>query len=216
MKRIASLILLVAAAGCASTPRSPKPVDMDQPRRVVGTENDVRVDAEIYGDRFAGNVPVAVKYDITNQRQSTILVADLIPDTTFDPDTATVTVNIGSEIPGMEFLPRLIPIHPGEKKSFQAAARLSFVTGPTAGPFRRPPAGLRIKLNFLGETKPFEKLIAIPERAVHDPQLANDLFTKWVEGNETVVTNSLPMHWTSEEPPPEAAPRRKPGRRTPP
>ena len=53
-------------------------------------------------------------------------------------------------------------------------------------------------------SKPFEKLIDIPERAVRDPELAKELFPKWVEQNETVVTNALPMRWrtgaaTSEE-----------------
>jgi hypothetical protein len=58
-------------------------------------------------------------------------------------------------------------------------------------------------------------LIAIPERAVHDPALAAQLFPKWVEGNETVFTNTLPMRWVTvtEEPTPATAPtrRRRPG-----
>ena len=59
----------------------------------------------------------------------------------------------------------------------------------------------------------FEKLISIPERAVHDPQLAEQLFPKWVEGNETVFTNTLPMRWvaTGEETP--ATPPTRRGRR---
>ena len=59
----------------------------------------------------------------------------------------------------------------------------------------RYPNALRIRLNFLGDAKPFEKLIGISERAVHDPVLAADLFPKWVEQNESVITNVLPMHW---------------------
>jgi hypothetical protein len=39
------------------------------------------------------------------------------------------------------------------------------------------------------------KLIDIPEKAVHDPELANSIFTTWVEKNETVMTNTLPMRW---------------------
>src|ERR1043166_7523447 len=79
--------LWVLLVGCSST----KPIDMSEPRRVVGTENDVRVDAEIYGDRLGPNVNVPVKYDVTNHRQTTILIADLIPESTYDPETHTVT-----------------------------------------------------------------------------------------------------------------------------
>ncbi len=183
---------------------------MSESRRVVGTENEVRVDAEIYGDRLGPNVTLPVKYDVTNHRLTTILIADLLPETTYDPETHTVTVSIGSEIPGEDFLPRLIPIRPGERKSFTTAAHVVIVTGPVS-PWVPRPNALRLKINFLGDPLPFEKLISIPEKAVHDPGLAAQLFAKWVEGNETVITNTLPMRWTAvvEEPTPSVAPARR-------
>ena len=190
------LLLLLIVAGCAST----KTVDMKEPRRVVGTENDVRIDAEVFGDTLAPNVNIPIKYDITNHRATTILVADLLPLATYDPDTLTVTVDIGSEIPGEEFLPRLVAIPAGGKKSFNGAAHVAILQSPGATPFQARPSSLRLRVNFLGETKPFEKLIDIPERAVHDPNLAAAIFNKWVEGNETVVTNSLPMRWRASTP----------------
>lgn len=205
MRRYSGLfwILLIA---CSTT----KPVNMSEPRRVVGTENDVRVDAEVYGDRLGPNVTLPMKYDVTNHRANTILIADLIPEATYDSDTHMVTVAIGSEIPGEQFLPRLIPIRPGEKKSFSTAAHVVIVTN-TASPWQPRPNALRLKLNFLGDPKPFEKLIAIPEKAVHDPDLAAQLFPKWVEGNETVFTNTLPMRWgmAIEEPTPQVTPTRR-------
>ena len=192
MKRASiGLLLLLICAACATT----KPVDMTEPRRVVGTENDVRIDAEVYGDTLAPNVNIPIKYDITNHRSTTILVADLLLQATYDPETLMVTVDIGSEIPGEQFLPRLISIPSGGKKSFNGAAHVSILHNPTATPFTPRPNALRLRVNFLGDPKPFEKLIDIPERAVHDPQLASALFTKWVEGNETVITNTLPMRW---------------------
>src|SRR5438132_14143662 len=96
-----SHFLLFLAIACASS----KPVDMKEPRRVVGTENDVRVDAEVYGDKLAPNVTLPLKYDITNHRPLTILIADLLPESSYDPETHTVTVTIGAEIPGEHFLP---------------------------------------------------------------------------------------------------------------
>jgi len=191
VKRVSTALLLLTLAACTST----QPVDMSEPRRVVGTENDVRIDAEIFGDTLSSSVNIPIKYDITNNRSSTILVADLLLNATYDPEALMVTIDIGSEIPGANFLPRLISIPSGGKKSFHSSARVSILHGSSSTPFSPRPNKLRLRVNFLGETKPFEKLIDIPEKAVHDPALAEALFTKWVEGNETVVTNTLPMRW---------------------
>src|ERR1700692_4783774 len=55
MKRLACWFALLLAAACNTTappvPASkPGTVDMKEPRRMVGTESNVRVDAEIYGE----------------------------------------------------------------------------------------------------------------------------------------------------------------------
>jgi len=180
---------------------------MSEPRRMVGTENDVRVDAEIYGDTLTSGISVALKCDVTNHRDSTILIADLLPQATFDPETQMVTIDIGSEIPGEQFLPRLLSIAPSGRRTFTTGARF---TTPNVPGFRRPNA-LRIRVNFLGgETKPFESLVDIPERAVRDPALASAIFTRWVERNETVMTNALPMRWAgSAEGDADTTPRRR-------
>lgn len=194
VKRIAALLFLsVVAAGCASS--QPPKVHMDEPRRLVGTENDVRVDAEIIGDHLTAGVAVPITYVITNQRSTPILIADLLPNTTWDEETGIVTIDIGTEIPGEQLLPRLISIESGEKKSLTAKATLNVMLSKHQTPNSIVPQALRIRINFLGETKPFEKLINIPEKAVHDPQYANEIFTKWVEANETVVTNAIPVQW---------------------
>ena len=198
---------MLVTVGCVST----KPVDMKEARRVVGTENGVRVDAEVFGDRLTPNTSIALKYDITNQRGAAILVADILPEANYDPDTQTVTISIGTEIPGEQFLPRLIPIQPGEKKSFQTGVHVIIVANPTT-PWQPRPNALRLKINFLGETKPFADLIAMPEKAMHNPQLAEVLFPKWVEGNETVLTNTLPMRWALGAAEPQQP--QMPGRRT--
>jgi hypothetical protein len=96
-------------------------------------------------------------------------------------------------------LPRLIVIEPGEKKSFSALARLLYVSPPrTADPYlHSTPAGFRLKLNFLGETEPFRDLIGIKEVAVADSKLADQLFPIWLERNEVVYTNAIPMRWAA-------------------
>ncbi len=200
---------VLVAAGCAT---ARKPVDLNEARRVVGTENRVRVDAEIFSDKLTMSSSIPVKYDITNERADAIAIADLIPETSYDPDTQTVTVSIGSEVPGANLLPRLIAIGPGEKKSFSTVARVSIVIGRALTPTMRYPNALRLKVSFLGDTAPFRQLIAIPERGVFDPKLADELFPKWLEKNETVFTNTLPMRWSVEpEPNPAAASSRRSG-----
>ncbi|HVR41546.1 MAG TPA: hypothetical protein VMU84_20795, partial [Thermoanaerobaculia bacterium] len=123
MKCRAAILMLLIAAGCAST----KTVDLNEPRRVVGTENRVRVDAEVYGDRLSTNAALTIKYDITNERENPIAVADIVPETTYDDETQTVTIGIGSEVPGNQLLPRLVSVAPGEKKSFQVIARVNLM-----------------------------------------------------------------------------------------
>jgi hypothetical protein len=194
-KRFAILVVCLLAAGCATTA-----VDMNEPRRVVGTESAVRVDAEITGDEVSNGGRVPITYEITNQRTVPIAVADLVPETTYDSETRTITVTIGSEVPGELFLPRLIRIDPGEKKTFSALARIAFVLPPRPidGSTLPPSADLRLKINFLGNTEGFQELIAMgeKEKALNDPKLAEELFPVWLERNEVVYTNSVPMRWT--------------------
>ncbi|HET8797162.1 MAG TPA: hypothetical protein VFO89_05735 [Thermoanaerobaculia bacterium] len=191
MKRILFVALLLSAGGCATV----APVNMNEPRRVVGTESAVRVDAEVAGEELRAGVPLPITYEITNQRSEQIAIADIVPETTFDPDSNTITINIGSEVPGATLLPRLIAIAPGEKKSFSTTARVAGLFRPSANPTRIPSLSLRIKVNFLGDTTGFDDLVAMTEKAVADAKRADEVFTVWLERNEAVYTNSIPMRW---------------------
>ena len=211
--RAGCAVIVLFAAACNSTAppapaATPGKINMKEPRRMVGTENNVRVDAELYGEDMAQGSSIAIKYEITNQRATPILIADLLPQSNYDPDTRTVTVDIGAEIPGEELLPRLISIPSGERRTFTTGAHISIPMVPNS-PWIPRPRALQIRVNFLGDPAPFE-------RAVRDKKLADELFPKWVERNETVTTNSLPMRWQGPrtsgiEDTPPARRRRGPG-----
>lgn len=201
---------VLTLAGCASTT-----VNMAESRRIVGTENAVRVDAQVSADHVSPGSHVPITYEITNQRATAIAVAELVPETTYDPDSHMFTVSIGSEVPGNTMLPRLVTIDPGEKKSFSALARVIYVLPPrNVNPqVASAPPGFRLKVNFLGDTEPFRELIGIKEVAVSDAKLADELFPLWLERNEVVYTNAIPMRWGSRSSEFGAPERRGPIRR---
>jgi hypothetical protein len=203
-------VVTILLTACAST----HPVDMEEPRRLVGTESSIRIDALITGDQITPGVRVPITWEITNQRSTSIAVADLVPETSFDAETNMFTVTIGSEVPGNVLLPRLVEIAPGEKKSFSGTANLRMGLPPRPiEPLRPPPpAGVRLKVNFLGDAEPFRQLIGIRENAVADSALADALFPLWLERNEAVYTNAVPMRWVSGRVDAAAPPVRRPRR----
>lgn len=216
--RAGCVLMVLFAAACNSTaPPAPatKPgaINMKEPRRMVGTESNVRVDAEIYGEDMIQGASLSIKYEITNQRPTPILIADLVAMSNYDPDTRTVTIDVGSEVPGEELLPRLIAIPSGERRTFTTGAHIN-IRMPINSPWTPKPRALQLRVNFLGDPAPFAMLVDIPERAIRDKKLADELFPKWVERTETVTTNALPMRWQGpptsgfEDPP---APRRRRG-----
>jgi hypothetical protein len=169
---------------------------MTEPRRIVGTESSVRVDAQVSADYVSPGAQIPITYEISNQRPRAIAVADQIPETTFDAESRTFTVNIGAEVPGNTMLPRLIVIEPGEKKAFSTLARVIYTSPRSADPrLNAAPAAFRLKVNFLSDTEPFRELIGISQVAIADAKLADALFPLWLERNEVVYTNSIPMRW---------------------
>jgi hypothetical protein len=189
----APLAALLFLAACSANT-----VDMAEPRRVVGTESAVRIDAEITDEVRPGS-PVSITYQISNQRPEAIAVADILPETTWDSESGMMTVSIGSEVPGQETLPRLIRIAPGETKSFSTTAQLARML-PSADPRASTRALLRLKVNFLGDTGPFAELLDIPEKVVFNRKRADELFSVWLERNEVVYTNAVPVKLSTMRP----------------
>lgn len=191
MRQFIAVLAIAGFASCASTPRQ---VDLKEPRRALGSEAGVRIDAMVYQDELSESTAIPITYEITNHRKAPILVADLMPASTYDGETQTVTISLGSEVPGDNFLPRMILIAPEEKRTFSTVAH-AVITALPGSPWIPRPSLVRLRLSFLTDPKPFQNLIGISEKAVYDPKMAADLFPKWVDVNETVLTNPLPMHW---------------------
>ena len=186
---------------------------------MVGTENNVRVDAEIYGEDMIQGTSIAIKYD----DHQPALIAD--PDRRSDPaDRPTIPTRARSRstsarrFPGEEFLPRLISIPSGERRTFNTGAHINI---PHAAqlPLAPKPRRAAAPRQLPRRSRPVREAGRHPgESACAITKLADELFPKWVERNETVTTNALPMRWQGprtsgiEETPP-ARRRRGPGSR---
>ena len=190
--KIGNLLLalgLVIVSGCASTS-----VDLEEPRRLLGTEDGIRVDAQIFTESVGPGSSLRMTWDIPNERAEPIAVADLIPAVSFEEGERTIVIHLGSEVPGHQLIPRLVEILPGEKKNFGGVARLN-LTLPPPTPINPYPRSIQIRVSVLSDVEPFRALIGMPENAIADSKLADEMFTQWLESIVSVRTNTLPIDW---------------------
>jgi hypothetical protein len=183
----AFLFVIPLAIGCGSTDVASAPSQA----RLMGREADVRIDARLSTVDIGPGEKIAIHYEIENLRTAPIAIADLIPELTFDLETGVITIVVGAEVPGNEFLPRLDVLRSGERKSFSRGVNMN-VGRPTV---RVAPHSLRIRLVYLNDIGPFDTLVEMDEKAVHDPSLADALFLPWVDSVRFVLTNQVPVHW---------------------
>src|SRR6266496_131699 len=90
----AAVIVATIGAGAASAAH----VDFKDPRRALGREGNVRIDAELAQDMVSSNSPLNVTYQVENLTNSTIAIADKVGDAAFDMDSRTITLAIGAEV----------------------------------------------------------------------------------------------------------------------
>lgn len=184
------LLVVLILAGCASGA-----VDPEESRRLLGRESDVRLDAQILGNRINPGTVVSINYEIQNFRSEPIAFAEQPGEADFDTASGTITVRLGAEVPGTSPLPRLQVIGPGEKKSFTAGARMNFLIADRGEELSNYPRALRIRINILRDIEPFAMLVG-PQTGTQDAELAEKLFPVWVENIESVTTNSIPINWS--------------------
>lgn len=171
---------------CATT--STPSIDPSDSFRVVGRENDIRVDAQLHTRQIGPSSPVSLVYQVKNLSSHPIMFAPIEPTVAYHADSRTITVGLGAEIPVVEALPAMISLAPGESRSFTAGAALKLAV-PNA---LRNPRFIQVRFNYLRDPAGIEGLI---DSSVVASEPSEGLFRTWVEHIAAVVTNALPIRW---------------------
>ncbi|MFL6246875.1 MAG: hypothetical protein ACJ74H_12670 [Thermoanaerobaculia bacterium] len=176
------IVLLHAAAASADS------IDMDDPRRTVGREDNVRIDAQLVQDTVSPGSPIGVAYQIENLSSAPVAVADKVADATYDQDSRTITISIGSEVPHEGKMPHVVTIAPGEKKVLRAGAT-PMLGGAASRAALAAPRFVQVKVSILRDVAPFAKINTAQT-------LSDELFDKWFEANDTIFLNAVPVRFS--------------------
>jgi hypothetical protein len=174
-------------------------IDMDEQRRALGREDNVRIDAQLLRDTVSPGSPIGVTYQIENLTASSVAIAHKISDASYDQDSRTITLAIGSEVPLDGNMPHMVVIAPGEKKVFRTAALPSFTASAMQGARGAYPRYVQVKVTILRDLAPFSALLETQERSRAVQRLSDELFDRWLESSDTILLNSLPVMWSSRD-----------------
>jgi hypothetical protein len=188
----ATILSVYAAAAQAAG------VDMNDPHRALGREDDVRVDAQLVRDTVSPGTPIGVTYQIQNLSKEPVALAARAAHASYDEDSRTVTLALGSEVPPDGTMPEMTVIAPGEKKVFRTAATPAYPASAMRGTFAATPRYVQVKVAILRNLEPFRPLIDNKGRARQ--RLTDEQFEKWLESNDTIFLNTLPVHFTASRP----------------
>ena len=114
---VATAVFLLAASAARAAG-----VDFKDPRRALGREDDIKVDAQMLQETLSPGSAISVTYQVENLTPAPIAIADKVADASFDPDSQTITVSIGAEIPQGTTMPHLTTIAPGQTRTFRIGA----------------------------------------------------------------------------------------------
>jgi hypothetical protein len=198
MKSSGRTAVAVAVLLLASSTLRAAGVDLKDPRRALGREDDIKVDAQILQETLSPGSPISVTYQVENLTPSPIAIADKVADATFDADSQTITFSIGAEVPQGTAMPHLATIAPGQTRAFRIGASPQVMVANAKSPWEHVPRFVQIVVNVLHDVKPFAKLIAQQTQSAAAPQLPNDLFDAWVASVSSVELNVLPVRWSNE------------------
>jgi hypothetical protein len=175
-------------------------IDFNDPRRALGREDNIRIDAQLAQDTISSSAPINVTFQVENLTQASIALADKVSDMSYDVDSRTITLTLGAEIPAGSSMPHLVVIAPGEKRVFRSGALVRVVMPSARTPWTAVPRFVQIKVNVLRDVLPFASLIEQQRRSTTPPALPNDMFDRWVESTDAVYLNAIPVRWNSSRP----------------
>jgi hypothetical protein len=198
MKSSSRIAVAVAVFLLISSTANAAGVDFKDPRRALGREDDIRVDAQMLQETLSPGSAISVTYQVENLTSAPIAIADKVAGASFDPDSLTITVSIGAEIPEGTAMPHLTTIPPGQKRAFRIGAAAQVLVANARSPWARVPRFVQIVVNVLHDLKPFANLIDQQAKSAVAPPLPNDLFDTWVASVSSVELNVLPVRWSNE------------------
>src|SRR6185295_5262545 len=143
---------------------------------------DVRIDAQLLRDTVTPGTPMGVTYQIHNLSASSVAIADKVTDSSYDEDTRTITIGVGSEVPPDGNLPHMVIIKPGEKRVISTAALPALRADALRSTFASVPRFVQVKVAILRDIRPYAALIDKQQgsRAAR-VRLSDELFDQWFE-----------------------------------
>jgi hypothetical protein len=192
----AALVLYATAAGAAG-------IDMDDPRRALGREGNVRVDAQLLRDFVTPGMPIGFTYQIENLSTSAVAIAHKVTDASYDEDSRTISVTVGSEVPPDGNMPLVVLIAPGEKKVLHAAATAPVSAGQVKSSLGATPRFVQLKVAILRDLRPFQALIEkqSAQNVRVKQRLTDAQFEQWFDSNDTIFLNTVPVGFTPKKDP---------------
>ena len=190
-----SRVSLALATLCLTAAANAATIDMDDPRRLLGREGDVRIDAQLGRDTVSPGTPIPYTYQIQNLSSEPVAIAHTVTDASYDEDTRTITLSAGSEVPPDGDLPQLTLIQPGEKKVFHAAGTPRVTANALRSSFGVLPRYVQVKVAILRDVRPFLPLIEKQDGRTKK-RLNDELFEKWFEANDSIFLNAVPIQYT--------------------
>ena len=94
MKSSGRIAVVVAVTLLTSAAAHAAHVDFKDPRRALGREDDIKVDAEMIQETLSPGSTICITYQVENLTPSPIAIADKVMAASFDPDSQTVTLEL--------------------------------------------------------------------------------------------------------------------------
>jgi hypothetical protein len=193
MKLIPVPLALVASLSLASAAAAAS-IDMDSPHRALAREDGVRIDAQLMRDTVSSGSPVSITYQIHNLSSSAVAVADRVSDASYDEESRTIVLAVGSEVPPDGNMPHMVVVAPGEKKVLTATATPLLKAAAVRREFPIVPRYVQVKVAILRDVVPYQNLIEKQDPRSRQ-RLSDELFDQWFVSNETIFLNAIPVRY---------------------